>query len=75
MLSDLSLFWINSKTGILCENLLSQIFSSHFQQGQDRSLELIAKENKAQMYVWKVEVFGERKSPKETLELKINEGA
>lgn len=43
---------------ILRENFLSQIFSLHFQQGQDRSLELIAKENTAKMYLWKVEVFG-----------------
>lgn len=50
--------------------VLSQIFSSHFQQGQDRSLELIAKENKTKMYLWKVEIFGERKNPRGTLELK-----
>lgn len=55
---------------VLCENLLSQIFSSRFRQGQDRSLELIAKENKTRVYLWKVEILGERKNPRGTLELK-----
>lgn len=44
---------------VLFENLSSLIFSC-FQQGQDK---LIAKENKAKMYLWKVKIFEERKNP------------